>query len=231
MKSYLPLGQLTGVHTDSINCTAFSADGKFLATGSDDCSLAIWSVDDGSSIAQHHLNSPILTAVWDLHVCKRLYFGCIDGTAAYIDEPHVRLIDYPWEFRHRALQGSIHYIRTGVGNLAVYAFAVSHRTPNIALSVGYEVHIAAPMNVNSALSPYCSQFPCLTSNLGSYASVTILPKPMSLSESKSEPPDSEFADVWGRSLHFLGSGSKLLASYLNHGIVYVSIWLVMIVEH
>jgi hypothetical protein len=50
-------------------------------------------------------------------------------------------------------QGSIHYIRTGVGNLAVYVFAVSHRTPNIALSVGYEVHIAAPMNVNSALSP------------------------------------------------------------------------------
>jgi WD40 repeat protein len=92
MKSYLPLGQLSGMHTDSINCTAFSLDGKFLAMGSDDCSLAIWSVDDRSIIAQHHLNSSILTVVWDLHVCKWLYFGCIDGTAAYIDEPQVCLI-------------------------------------------------------------------------------------------------------------------------------------------
>ena len=52
----------------------------------------------------------------------------------------------------------------------------------------------------------------------SYATVIILPKPTSLSE-----PKSESLDVRGRSLHFLNGGSKLLVSYLNHGIVYVFI--------
>lgn len=92
MKLYLPLGQLSGGHTDSINSAGFSVDGKSLATGSEEGGLVIWSVEDGLIVERRLLNSSILTVMWDSHVPKRLYFGCMDGTAAYIDKPHVRPI-------------------------------------------------------------------------------------------------------------------------------------------
>ena len=152
MKLYLPLGQLSGGHTDSINSAGFSVDGKSLATGSEEGSLVMWSVEDGSIVERRLLNTSILTVMWDLHVPKRLYFGCMDGTAAYIDKPHVRPISLALTYLMWR-QGPIHHIKTGLYNIPVYAFAVGQRTSNIALVAGPEVHIAAQVNVKSTPSP------------------------------------------------------------------------------
>lgn len=98
MKLYLPVCRFSGGHTDSVNCAAFSAAGDLLATGSEDGSLAIWSVAAGSIVDCHRLNSSILTVVWDAHVPTRLFFGCVDGTAAYIDKSPVSLIGcWQWQ--------------------------------------------------------------------------------------------------------------------------------------
>lgn len=66
--------------------------------------------------------------------------------------------------------------------------------------------------------PFCSFLSVTYRTPESYVTVTILPKPTSFSEPKSEFGESD--DIRGRSLHFLDGGSKLLVSYLNHGIVY-----------
>jgi len=162
MKLYLPLGQLSGGHTDSINSAAFSVDGKFLATGSEDGGLVIWSVEKGSIVERRLLNSSILTVMWDLHVPKRLYFGCMDGTAAYLNEPHVRPILLALTYL-TWMQGPIHHIKTGLYDVPVYAFAVGQGTSNIALAAGTEVHIAAQVNVKSTLPPpLLFSFPCVT---------------------------------------------------------------------
>lgn len=83
---YLPTRRLTGEHSDSVICLAFSANGRYLASGSDDAMLVIWRVEDGIKLSSFRLESPALSLVWDSLRENRLFVGCLDGTAAFIDK-------------------------------------------------------------------------------------------------------------------------------------------------
>lgn len=69
----------------AINCLAFSPTGEFLATGGEDECLRIWSPHDAKILACISTKSPILCLEWDPIRRKRLFFGCQNGTVAFID--------------------------------------------------------------------------------------------------------------------------------------------------
>ena len=52
-------------HTDPVYSIAFSPDGKYLASGSFDKWLFVWSVQDGSLIRQYRGSSGIFEVCWD----------------------------------------------------------------------------------------------------------------------------------------------------------------------
>ncbi|KAG2140874.1 WD40-repeat-containing domain protein [Suillus cothurnatus] len=77
----------------------------------------------------------------------------------------------------------------------VYALDVDAATGYLAIGIGSEVHVAQEISGNT------------------FATFTILPKPADLSDML---PDSR---VRPRSVHFLKNGTRLIVSYLNHGII------------
>lgn len=68
-----------------VNCVSFSPTGDFLATGSEDGSLRIWDPSNGKDLASLNVGSSILCIVWDPIRRKRLFFGCQNGTVAFLD--------------------------------------------------------------------------------------------------------------------------------------------------
>ena len=86
---YLPTRRLAGEHGDSVISLAFSTKGRYLASGSDDSTLVIWDVEAGIKVSSFRLDSPALSLVWDSHREDRLFVGCMDGTAAFIDKLQV----------------------------------------------------------------------------------------------------------------------------------------------
>lgn len=52
-------------HTDPVYSVAFSPDGKFLASGSFDKWLYVWSVQEGSLLKQYRGTSGIFEVCWD----------------------------------------------------------------------------------------------------------------------------------------------------------------------
>ncbi|KAG2144066.1 WD40-repeat-containing domain protein [Suillus cothurnatus] len=77
----------------------------------------------------------------------------------------------------------------------VYALDVDAATGYLAIGIGSEVHVAQEISGNT------------------FATFTILPKSADLSDML---PDSR---VRPRSVHFLKNGTRLIVSYLNHGII------------
>ncbi|KAJ8583673.1 WD40 repeat-like protein [Rhizopogon salebrosus TDB-379] len=77
----------------------------------------------------------------------------------------------------------------------VYALDVDAVTGYLAIGIGSEVHIAREISVYA------------------FVTFTILPEPTNLSDML---PDSR---VRSRSVHFLKKGTRLIVSYLNHGII------------
>ncbi|KAF8347502.1 WD40-repeat-containing domain protein [Amanita rubescens] len=129
---YLPTRRLAGEHGDSIISLAFSAKGRYLASGSDDSTLVIWDVEDGNKLSSFRLDSRALSLVWDSHREDRLFVGCVDGTAAFIDK----------------FQGAFVPILTGLHQTPVYALAVDPfaQPCRIGIGAGPQVHIATAIS-------------------------------------------------------------------------------------
>ncbi|KAF8724437.1 hypothetical protein AX14_008812 [Amanita brunnescens Koide BX004] len=129
---YLPTRRLAGEHGDSVISLAFSTKGRYLASGSDDSILVIWDVEAGTKVFFFRLDSPALSLVWDSHREDRLFVGCMDGTAAFIDK----------------LQGALVPILTGLRHTPVYALAADPfaQPCRIAIGAGPEVHIATAIS-------------------------------------------------------------------------------------
>ena len=86
---YLPMRKLTGEHREFITCLAFSASGAYLASASQDGIVAIWGTVDGAQISSFHLDTYALSLAWDGREPFRLFIGCLDGTAMYINNLQV----------------------------------------------------------------------------------------------------------------------------------------------
>ncbi|KAF6740881.1 WD40-repeat-containing domain protein [Ephemerocybe angulata] len=90
------------------------------------------------------------------------------------------------------IQGT--FVKTGVTGASVHAIA-SSPSGRIAMAIGSEVHIAHELEH------------------GGWATIDILPAPASFRDFDAD------ARLRPRSLHFHNGSSKLIVSYLNHGIV------------
>lgn len=86
MSDHYSLEHTLGGYETPINCVAFSPAGEFLATGGEDGVLHIWSPGDTKPLASVDVDSSILCLEWDPVRYKRIFFGCQNGTAAFIDD-------------------------------------------------------------------------------------------------------------------------------------------------
>ncbi|KAG2740402.1 WD40 repeat-like protein [Suillus brevipes Sb2] len=91
-------------------------------------------------------------------------------------------------------QGPYHEVLTGTV-APVYALDIDTVTGYLAIGIGSEVHVAQEISGDT------------------FATFSILPKPADFSDML---PDNR---VRPRSVHFLKNGSRLIVSYLNHGII------------
>lgn len=69
----------------SVNCMSFSPTGDRLAVGGEDATIRVWNPQTGKLLHCVVLQSPILCLDWDPLRQSRIFFGCQDGTVAYID--------------------------------------------------------------------------------------------------------------------------------------------------
>ena len=88
---YLPIRRLTGEHKEPITYLAFSSTSNYLASASEDGVLVIWNILNGAQVSSVRFDSPVLSLVWDSRRQTRLFIGCVDGTAVYIDNYQVTL--------------------------------------------------------------------------------------------------------------------------------------------
>ncbi|KAM6491031.1 WD40-repeat-containing domain protein [Amanita muscaria] len=125
-----------------------------------------------------------------------------------------------WDYRHHTrlflgclsglaaysddFQPSMYKIQTGVDKTPVYAISSDMYKERIALAVGPEIQIANEIGI---LKRY-------------YVTTAILPRPTGLRICADDAPSCEGTDrrLRGRSVRFLND-SRLLVSYLSHGIV------------
>lgn len=133
----------------SVNCMSFSPTGNRLAVGGEDATIRIWNPQTGKLLHCVVLQSPILCLDWDPLRESRIFFGCQDGTVAYIDS----FVDEVWsqyeqiwyitdEFFSWYLQPNAQRIQTGLDNGQVYAITVEDTSTYVGISIGPEVHIA-----------------------------------------------------------------------------------------
>ena len=86
--------ELSGEHTDAINCLAISPDASFIASGGSDNLIVIWSLSPESDTYGHPLRrlvtqSSVLSLLWPKGFDK-LIGGTADGTLLTITLDEVR---------------------------------------------------------------------------------------------------------------------------------------------
>ncbi|KAF8988645.1 hypothetical protein BDQ17DRAFT_1434932 [Cyathus striatus] len=133
-------------------------------------------------------------------------YGVHDGEVLHRIQMHSAVISLAWDLSHQCglycgCQNSVFYFKdfentgseilTGLREAPGYAIEVSMMGMTLALAVGPEIHIARH-----------------------FATTNILPKP-------SHPQNLSDSDdcIRGHSLHFIKNDTKLIISYLNHGIL------------
>lgn len=89
---YLPIRTLTGEHREFITCLAFSISGAYLASASQDGVVTIWGTTDGAQISSFQLGTSALALAWDTRQQFKLFVGCLNGTAVYVDNLQVGII-------------------------------------------------------------------------------------------------------------------------------------------
>lgn len=70
---------LAGVHEKRVTSIAFSPDGRYIATCSEDCSVTLWLVSTGEATHRIVARSAVLCATWPIHP-ESLICGTADGT-------------------------------------------------------------------------------------------------------------------------------------------------------
>ncbi|KAI0643949.1 WD40-repeat-containing domain protein [Trametes meyenii] len=82
--SYVCARNLQG-HKDSVNTVAFSRDGRFLASGGDDCTLLIFDLSTSEIVHKLGCGSPVTSLYWGGHPKDELFVGLGDGRVCVYD--------------------------------------------------------------------------------------------------------------------------------------------------
>ncbi|OBZ77587.1 COMPASS-like H3K4 histone methylase component WDR5B [Grifola frondosa] len=107
-------------HSASVNCVAFSPDGKYVASGGDDHALIIWSLADGSLIYRLLFQSPVECLLWHPDIADTVVVGCQSGSLFQINSKR-------------------HAIHIGVGG-RICCLDYDITTRCLAIGIGQEVH-------------------------------------------------------------------------------------------
>lgn len=81
---YVLIQSLSDGCQSRINCIAFSPNGQLFATGNDQGGIRIWEPREGSLLYSIDAESPILCFKWNPNHGSGLFYGCQDGTVAYL---------------------------------------------------------------------------------------------------------------------------------------------------
>jgi WD40 repeat protein len=153
---FLRVRKLSGGHRGMINSMSFSRDGDYLATASEDGSLAVWETEAGLLKYSLCLGNPILTVAWDPRKKNRLFLGLLNGTAGFVDDFEV---PPTCPFNSAKLltltKGPIRPILMGVSKMPIYSLAVDPLTAFVALAAGPEIHIASLLKHDCGLYYTC----------------------------------------------------------------------------
>ena len=71
-------------HESVINAMVLSPDGCWLLTGSDDCSVLVWSTKTGTTLCRIKARSPVLSLAW-LTNEHGFLFGCKNGLVVSVN--------------------------------------------------------------------------------------------------------------------------------------------------
>ncbi|KII90927.1 hypothetical protein PLICRDRAFT_107458, partial [Plicaturopsis crispa FD-325 SS-3] len=183
--TYSPECTLRNSHTNGVNCMAFSPSGQFLATGGDDCALAIWDITTQQQIFRVLTEGPVLCLCWESRSPRALFVG--SGNKATFIENFEDGYD------------NAHEVKTGI-NAPVYTLAFDVESGFLGLAAGSEVQVLREINS--------------TQNRRVFSTFTIMPRPNLLSNL----PEEDHESIRGRSVHFTHRGTRLVVSYLSHGI-------------
>ncbi|KAF8982328.1 WD40-repeat-containing domain protein, partial [Cyathus striatus] len=142
-----------------------------------------------------------------------IIYGVNAGDVLHRIQMHSPVISLAWDLAHRCkiycrcLCGTFYIndfnipgseILTGLRDAPGYSIEVSRSGQLVALAVGPEIHIATKLTSKH------------------FTTTNILPKPDARSL---ENDDNEDTRIRGRCLHLINNDTKLIVTYLNHGIV------------
>lgn len=132
MPAYVEHKTLVGEHGDSVNTVAFSPCGRYLASGSSDHSVCIWSVHSGSFLFRVVFESTINVLHWHPTREETLICGCDDGSVVSMSD-----------FRPNGFEKKL--IRLGL-KAPVFCVDIDVSTSMWAIGVGNQINITAGDN-------------------------------------------------------------------------------------
>lgn len=94
MSRYIESIKLDCIHSDVVNCMAFSPGGEMLATGSSDGAVVLWSTATGHALHMIRGNSAVLSLCWNEVNNSELYIGYASGLLVNVSIAPVRRLAF-----------------------------------------------------------------------------------------------------------------------------------------
>lgn len=217
MTKYKLSATLSG-HRNTITALKFSCDGKYLATGSEDGTLLIFSTRTWQPV-QHYVDASSVTAIlWHPTHPNTLVCGFLSGDVLTmpLDEHHVRALCSfqrwpPHIIFQQDTQGDLKFWSDGM-NTSITTLAFNGQGNLLAIGHGRTVTLADEIALCMFLRPLT--LTPLICHIAIWRNIRQLPDPPAFARLEGTLPAPEV-----RSLHFMGGGKSLLVSYLDHGVV------------
>lgn len=207
-------------HTNGITVLQFSPDGRFLASGSGDGVLLVFSTSTWKPVKQFVDASSINALVWHPVFPKTLISGYASGdvhTTRF--ESHHLVVNLP------ALKANSHLtisqdddgvkIWTDCMDGPVHRIAIDKTGTKIAIGYGGEVVVLDQNTLCKNPRNFSGAKQLIYLDAASWTNTRRLPEPPSL-----PGLDEQLPTPMASSLHFIDCGNALIVSYSDHGIVY-----------
>ena len=204
-------------HNNSIVVLQFSPDGKFLASGSGDGVLMVFSTSTWKPVKRYIDASSITTMVWHPTFPKTLICGYRSGDVHTVNfESHALVnvhVTSHSPLGSRLQIDDCNKVWSDKMGDSINCIAIDETGVKVALSYGSNVAIVEQYAV-------CESNFMLLVAIAESTTIAVWTNPRNLSEPPSLPGvDEELPNPTACSLHFVEGGRALIVSYIDHGIV------------